>query len=59
MTKDQWVERLIYLANAKSKYDNTYPHNVLYYDGYYWYADCNNLQTALFNGRDVYPEFYS
>lgn len=54
MTKDEWVERMIYLANQKTKYDNTYPHNVLYYDGYYWYADCNNLQKSLFNGRDVY-----
>ncbi len=54
MTKDEWVERMIYLANQPSQYSNTYPYNVLYYDGYYWYADCNNLQKSLFNGRDVY-----
>ncbi len=54
MNKEEWVDRMIHLANSKSVYRNKYPWNVLYYDGAYWYADCNNLQKSLFNGRDVY-----
>ena len=53
LTKDQWVNYLVTLANRKSKYSNVYPYNVLYFDGTYWYADCVNLNKALFNGRNI------
>lgn len=52
--KDEWVRRMETVANKPSTYRNEYPWNVLYWDGSRWYADCNNLQKALFNGRDVY-----
>ena len=53
MTKDEWVNKLITLANSKSRYTQEYPYNVLYYDGTTWSADCSNLMKALFNGRDI------
>ena len=56
-TKAKWVDDLIVLArDRKSCYDNSYPHNVLYYEKATntWYADCLNLEKALFNGRDIY-----
>ena len=55
ITKEKWVSDLIELAkNRITEYDNTYPHNVLYYDGYKWTADCVNLHKSLFNGRNIY-----
>jgi len=54
LSKDQWVKYLIELANRQTEYSNVYPYNVLYYDGAIWYADCVNLQKALFNGRNIY-----
>ena len=53
MTKNEWVNKLITLANSKSRYTQEYPYNVLYYDGTTWSADCSNLMKALFNGRDI------
>ena len=54
ITKDKWVNDLITLArDRRSKYSNQYPYNVLYYDGSIWYADCVNLNKALFNGRNI------
>ena len=54
ITKDKWVNDLITLArDRRSKYSNQYPYNVLYYDGNIWYADCVNLNKALFNGRNI------
>ena len=61
LTKEQWVEDLIELANRESKYINVPPINLLYFDGEIWYADCVNLQKALFNGRNIYdftPDIY-
>ena len=61
ITKEQWVEYLITLANRESKYINTPPFNLLYFDGEIWYADCVNLHKALFNGRNIYdytPDIY-
>ena len=55
ITKDKWVSDLIELAkNRVTQYDNHYPQNVLFYDGYKWTADCVNLHKALFNGRNIY-----
>ncbi len=54
MDKTEWVKRMETVANKKSVYKNVWPYNVLYWDGEKWYADCSNLQKALFNGRDVY-----
>ena len=56
-TKEKWVNDLIVLARDRNScYDNSYPHNVLYYEAATdtWYADCLNLEKALFNGRDIY-----
>ena len=54
ITKEKWVSDLITLArDRKSQYSNQYPYNVLYYDGSVWYADCVNLNKALFNGRNI------
>ena len=54
ITKDDWVRDLITLGrDRKSKYKNSWPYNVLYYDGTYWWADCVNLMKALFNGRKI------
>ena len=55
ITKDKWVSDLIELAkNRVTEYNNHYPYNVLYYDGYKWTADCVNLHKSLFNGRNIY-----
>ena len=54
MTKDEWVERLVYVANKKSKYSQKYGYNALRWDGEKFWCDCSNLMKALFNGRDVY-----
>lgn len=54
MNKTEWVNRMEKVANQPSYYKNVWPYNVLYWDGTHWYADCSNLQKALFNGRDVY-----
>ena len=54
ITKAKWVSDLITLArDRKSKYKNSWPYNVLYYDGTYWWADCVNVNKALFNGRNI------
>ena len=54
ITKEKWVSDLITLArDRRSKYRNKWPYNVLYYDGSIWYADCVNLNKALFNGRNI------
>ncbi len=53
MTKDQWVNALIKIANSPSEYRNKYPYNVLFWDGKKWYCDCVNLMKALFNGRKI------
>lgn len=52
--KVEWVKRMEKVANEPSVYRNKWPWNVLYWDGTKWFADCSNLQKALFNGRDVY-----
>lgn len=52
--KTEWVRRMEKVAAQPSVYRNKWPYNVLYWDGYKWFADCSNLQKALFNGRDVY-----
>ena len=55
ITKSQWVHDLIVLArDRQSDYNNKWPYNVLYYDGKKWFADCVNVNKALFNGRDIY-----
>ena len=61
ITKEQWVQYLIDLAKRETKYFNTPPYNLLYFDGEIWYADCVNLHKALFNGRNIYdytPDIY-
>ena len=61
ITKNQWVQSLIELAKRETRYMNTDPYNLLFYDGRIWYADCVNLHKALFNGRNIYdftPEIY-
>lgn len=52
--KDEWVRRMEKVANQRSEYKAVWPFNVLLWDGTKWFADCSNLQKALFNGRDVY-----
>lgn len=55
MTSKEWVNRMEIVADyPNSAYRNKYPWNLLYWDGIRWWADCVNLQKALFNGRDVY-----
>ena len=54
MTKNEWVDRLIYVANKKTKYSQEYGYNALRWDGQKFWCDCSNLMKALFNGRDVY-----
>ena len=54
ISKTQWVQYLIDLANRQTKYINIYPYNLLYFDGEVWYADCINLHKSLFNGRNIY-----
>ena len=54
ITKEKWINDLIILARDRvSVYSNEYPYNVLYCDGKKWYADCVNLNKALFNGRNI------
>ena len=38
--KNEWVSRMQWLAQQKSKYKNQWPWNVLYYDGSVWWCDC-------------------
>ena len=54
MTDKEWVERMEYCARNPSNYANEFPYNLLYQGNGRKYADCHNLQKALFNGRDVY-----
>ena len=53
MTKDEWVDKLIILANQPSDYSQEYGYNALRWDGEKWWSDCSNLMKALFNGRDI------
>lgn len=53
ITSVKWVSDLQTLATENSAYRNKYPYNLLYWDGYRWWADCVNLLKALFNGRDI------
>ncbi len=53
MTATQWKDKLIRLARSKSDYRAVFPYNLLYWTGERWSADCNNLEKALFNGRDI------
>lgn len=54
MTSAEWVRRMRVLGDfPNSQYRNRHPYNVLYWDGTRWWADCVNLQKALFNGRGV------
>jgi len=53
MTKQEWVEYLKALARDKSGYWAAFPWNLLYWDGERFWADCHNLEKALFNGRDI------
>lgn len=53
MHKDVWVNRLKELARGKSGYWAAFPWNLLYWDGDRFWSDCNNLEKALFNGRDI------
>ena len=53
MTKDEWVDKLITLANQPSDYSQKYGYNALRWDGNKWWSDCSNLMKALFNGRDI------
>ena len=54
MTAAQWVERMEHCANQHpNAYKNSYPYNLLYFDGTTLSADCVNLQKALFNGYDI------
>ncbi len=49
-----WVDAMKYSANMNTRYNNTYPYNVMYFDGTTLTADCVNFDKSLFNGRDVY-----
>ena len=49
-----WVYARKYSANMNTRYNNTYPYNVMYFDGTTLTADCVNFDKSLFNGRDVY-----
>ena len=49
-----WVNAMKYSANMNTRYNNTYPYNVMYFDGTTLTADCVNFDKSLFNGRDVY-----
>lgn len=54
-TEKELVEVLIKLASGKpgTDYNNTFPFNLLYWNGTRWSADCVNLYKALFNGRRI------
>ena len=53
LSKDEWVNDLITLANEPSDYSQEYGYNALRWDGSQWWCDCSNLMKALFNGRDI------
>ena len=53
MTDNEWVARLKELARTPSNYRAEFPWNLLYWDGNRFWADCSNLEKALFNGRDI------
>lgn len=54
MTSEEWVRKMEVIADfPNSAYRNSYPYNLLYWDGIRWWGDCVNIQKALFNGRDV------
>lgn len=38
--KNEWVARMQWLVQKKSRYRNEWPWNVLYYDGSVWWCDC-------------------
>ena len=62
MNDNQFVERLMVLADRKTYYRNKYPDNLCYIhaDGR-TSADCVNLLKAIFNGYDVHnntPSYY-
>ncbi len=42
--KDEWVQRLMYLKSKPTKFDSTFPKNLLYYDGQTWYCDGKNIK---------------
>lgn len=52
-TEKGLVTALITLARGKSSYKAKAPWNLLYWDGTRFWADCNNLYKALFNGRSI------
>ena len=55
MSKNEWVQRLIDLANEESSsYSNKDSERFLLYDGTTWFCDCSGLMIALWNGRDIY-----
>ena len=53
MTDNEWVEKLKTLARGKSNYRAEFPWNLLYWDGSRFWADCSNLEKALFNDRNI------
>ncbi len=56
ISKDEWVDKLVYLVNQTTIYTKEQGKNLLDYDGTAWYCDCSGLMKALFNGRNVYSE---
>ena len=54
MSDEEFIKRLIVVANGNSVYNSTYPKNSLYWNGTHWFADSYNLIKSIINGRDVY-----
>ena len=54
MSVEEFIKRLMVVANGNSVYNSTYPKNSLYWNGTHWFADSYNLIKSIINGRDVY-----
>ena len=60
LSAEEFINRLMVVANGKSVYSQQQMYNSLYWNGTHWFADCSNLIKSIINGRDVYnPEIGS
>ena len=57
ISAEEFLNRLMVVANGNSVYSQQQMYNSLYWNGTHWFADCSNLIKSIINGRDVYyPE---
>ena len=60
MSAEDFVNRLMVVADDNSIYSQAQMYNSLYWNGTHWFADCSNLIKSIINGRNVYnPEINS